>query len=197
MPALHDRSAELSRSPPRHLRPTPQGVTISGYLQSQLGYFFVHRVMDKEGRSVEHKDLLAAGEIKGQVDVIVPKAPLWKEFVQSGELNPPELRDFPPYNYTYLAVKIGRCTALPAGDENGFSDPFVSLEWGGQRQLTRVKRQTLDPVFEETLYFHVRCYQEFPSVDDVSKFPCVTARGPVARPSPLHHSTPPPPIPPP
>lgn len=45
------------------------------------------------------------GRLTGQIDVSVPAAPLWKEFVQVGELSPPELKDFPPYNYTYLAIK--------------------------------------------------------------------------------------------
>lgn len=151
-----------------------KGVTISGFTQSQLGYYYTHRVLKDGGGSYTKKELKQAGDIKGQVDVSVPGSPLWKEFAQVGDLNPPELRDVPPHNYTYLAVKVVRAQGLPPSDENGLSDPYFALEWGGQRQETRVKRRTLNPSFNETLYFHVRSYQEFPTVDDVSKFPDVT-----------------------
>lgn len=39
---------------------------------------------------------------------------------------------------------------------DGYSDPYAILEWGGQRYMSRVHRGTLDPSFDETMYFHVR-----------------------------------------
>lgn len=59
--------------------------------------------------------------------------------------------------------QILRADSLASGDESGLSDPYFSVEWAGQRFTTRVKRATLNPVFNETLYFHVR--------------PCVRSRG--------------------
>lgn len=55
---------------------------------------------------------MPTGRLTGQIDVSVPKAPLWKEFVQIGELSPPELKDYAPFNYTYLAVKVRATAAL-------------------------------------------------------------------------------------
>ncbi|KAJ3449715.1 centrosomal protein of 76 kda [Anaeramoeba flamelloides] len=56
----------------------------------------------------------------------------------------------------YIGVKISRCTNLRSADQNGFSDPFVIVEFGGFKQRTKVIYRSLDPVFEETLYFSIK-----------------------------------------
>lgn len=78
-----------------------KGVTVSGFIKGQLGYLAGGKVR-------------SGGTVQGQVDVAVPRAPLWKEFVQIGDLSPPELREYPPYNYTYLAVKVRATRAAAA-----------------------------------------------------------------------------------
>lgn len=40
---------------------------------------------------------------------------------------------------------------LPAGDKNGFSDPYVILKWKEHKFKTRVIPKTLDPVWNETI----------------------------------------------
>ncbi|KAJ3441104.1 centrosomal protein of 76 kda [Anaeramoeba flamelloides] len=56
----------------------------------------------------------------------------------------------------YIGVHISQCTNLRSADPNGFSDPFVIVEFGGFKQRTKVIFRCLDPVFEETLYFSIK-----------------------------------------
>jgi hypothetical protein len=56
---------------------------------------------------------------------------------------------------TLNRAQIDRANNLIATDTSGLSDPYLTLEWGGQRFSTRVRKQTLNPTFNETIYFHV------------------------------------------
>ena len=85
----------------------------------------------------------------------MPDARLWAEFVQMGQINPPELRDYPPYNYSYLCVRILDAGNLPPADANGLADPFFTLEWAGQVLTSSIKPETLSPVYNETMFFHI------------------------------------------
>jgi len=130
-----------------------------------------------------------AGFISGSlaVDVIVQPSPLdrlmrfapssakmWREFAQQGEPNPPELRDYPPYNYSYLCVKVVQARNLIVCDPGGTSDPYVTVQWGDQRLRTRVLRETLDPVFNEDLYFLVRSFDTaHPQAHELASVPVV------------------------
>uniref|UniRef100_A0A7S2CR31 C2 domain-containing protein n=1 Tax=Haptolina brevifila TaxID=156173 RepID=A0A7S2CR31_9EUKA len=56
----------------------------------------------------------------------------------------------------YLAVKINSATKLTAADPNGYSDPFAVVDWDGAQQSSRVIERSLDPVWNETLYFPLK-----------------------------------------
>lgn len=81
---------------------------------------------------------------------------LWREFAQVGEPNPPELRDYPPYNQAYLCVRVIQARNLFPADDTGTSDPYVVVRWGDQELKTRIMFCTLRPDFHEELYFLVR-----------------------------------------
>ena len=44
---------------------------------------------------------------------------------------------------------------LPSADPNGKSDPYVRLEFGGQKKKSKTVKKTLNPVFNETFEFEV------------------------------------------
>ncbi len=101
-----------------------------------------------------------SGEVYGSVtvDVSDPKRNrLFREYAQMGEPNPPELRDYKPYNSSYLVVKIVKAQNLIAADDTGYSDPYITLEWGGQWAKTKIVYENTNPTFNETLFFHIRC----------------------------------------
>ncbi|KAI0221803.1 Double C2-like domain-containing protein beta [Lamellibrachia satsuma] len=59
-----------------------------------------------------------------------------------------------------LVVGIVRCACLAAMDSNGYSDPFVKLYLKPDKDKktkckTRVKKQTLNPVFDEEFSFNI------------------------------------------
>tara|TARA_B100000524_G_scaffold337770_1_gene228692 strand:+ start:163 stop:3438 length:3276 start_codon:yes stop_codon:yes gene_type:complete len=56
---------------------------------------------------------------------------------------------------TYLAVRICRASKLMPADLNGLSDAYASVEWDGRQQSTRVIYNSLNPEWEETLYFPI------------------------------------------
>ncbi|KAJ6231168.1 centrosomal protein of 76 kda [Anaeramoeba flamelloides] len=56
----------------------------------------------------------------------------------------------------YIGVHLIRGVNLRSADPNGFSDPFVIVEFGGFKQRTKVIYRSLDPIWEETLYFTVK-----------------------------------------
>ncbi|KAJ3445017.1 centrosomal protein of 76 kda [Anaeramoeba flamelloides] len=57
---------------------------------------------------------------------------------------------------TYIGVHLIRGVNLRSADPNGFSDPFVIVEFGGFKQRTKVIYRSLDPIWEETLYFSIK-----------------------------------------
>ncbi|KAJ6251871.1 centrosomal protein of 76 kda [Anaeramoeba flamelloides] len=78
-----------------------------------------------------------------------------------------EVENYPPHQQygdivilkpgrNYIGVHISRCTNLRSADPNGFSDPFVIVEFGGFKQRTKIIYRSLDPIFEETLYFELK-----------------------------------------
>mmetsp|Transcript_21969 Transcript_21969/g.35332 ORF Transcript_21969/g.35332 Transcript_21969/m.35332 type:complete len:1485 (-) Transcript_21969:798-5252(-) len=101
-------------------------------------------------------------------------ARLYREFAQVGELHPPELKDFPPHNYSYLAVHIIAARDLIGADSNGLSDPYVTVSWAGQRLKTRTYFETLEPIFDEVLYFQIRSFDPLRiSSDELAEYPFV------------------------
>ena len=53
-------------------------------------------------------------------------------------------------------MRLIRARALRPADPNGLSDPFVTVEWDGCQLSTRVIPFTLNPTWEETLYFPIK-----------------------------------------
>ena len=58
----------------------------------------------------------------------------------------------PPFDGT-LEVEVVRCSGLLPADKNGKSDPYVTLQLGTQRTVTKSKSKTLDPVYRERFSF--------------------------------------------
>mmetsp|Transcript_45249 Transcript_45249/g.125472 ORF Transcript_45249/g.125472 Transcript_45249/m.125472 type:complete len:800 (+) Transcript_45249:3-2402(+) len=87
-----------------------------------------------------------AGRLTGQIlfDGHIP------EYNQIGDLIERKL------GITYLAVRINSATKLIPADPNGSSDPFVIVEWDGCQQSTRVIYRTLEPTWNQTLYFPLK-----------------------------------------
>ncbi|KAF7635476.1 hypothetical protein Mgra_00005151 [Meloidogyne graminicola] len=57
-----------------------------------------------------------------------------------------------------LSVAILECRDLPAMDRNGMSDPYIKLSISPERKPkfeTRIKRNSLNPVFNETFVFKI------------------------------------------
>lgn len=44
---------------------------------------------------------------------------------------------------------------LPSADPNGKSDPYLRLEYGGQKKKSKIVKKTLNPVFNEEFTFEV------------------------------------------
>lgn len=57
-------------------------------------------------------DLQAIGGITSGDSEDEPNLDLWRQYAQTGELDPPELLVYPPYNNCYLVVKVVRCCEL-------------------------------------------------------------------------------------
>jgi len=57
---------------------------------------------------------------------------------------------------TYLAVKLNSANKLSAADANGSSDPFVVIDWDGAQQSSKVVYRSLEPVWNQTLYFPLK-----------------------------------------
>ena len=75
-------------------------------------------------------------------------------------------------------VQIIRASNLPAVDDNGYSDPYFTVTWAGQRAATHIKYSTLDPIFNENLYFPIRSFSpECPTADELSENPVVSFAG--------------------
>ena len=63
-----------------------------------------------------------------------------------------ELRLRPPCA-GLLCVIVKRCKALMTADSNGFSDPYVKIQYGKEKQQTRAVPKTLHPTYHENHYF--------------------------------------------
>ena len=57
---------------------------------------------------------------------------------------------------TYLAVRLNGASKLIPADPNGSSDPFVTVDWDGMQQTSRVVMRTLEPRWRQTLYFPLK-----------------------------------------
>ncbi|KAK2961356.1 hypothetical protein BLNAU_3802 [Blattamonas nauphoetae] len=58
--------------------------------------------------------------------------------------------------YRYLCAHITSCIDLVAKDDQGYSSPFVTVEWDGAKLSTRVIKNDLCPTFNETLFFPIK-----------------------------------------
>jgi len=104
---------------------------------------------DPEGKEIRGKKPMKsvpAGRLTGQI-LFDGKIP---EYNQIGDL----IERKP--GITYLAVRINHATKLIPADPNGSSDPFVIVEWDGCQQSTRVIPRTLEPIWNQTLYFPLK-----------------------------------------
>jgi hypothetical protein len=52
-----------------------------------------------------------------------------------------------------LAVLVKEGKNLAAADVNGKSDPYVVVKYNGKKNKTDVRKETLDPVWNETMHF--------------------------------------------
>eukprot|EP00943_MAST-04B_sp_MAST-4B-sp1_P004868 g4868.t1 len=115
-----------------------------------------------------------SGEVTGSIDVFCETSRLWREFAQRGDLKPVELRIYRPYWYTYLCVKIVDAKDLIAADASGTSDPYFTVEWGGNKQRTKIVMENCDPEFNEELYFQIECFKpDMPSKEELQRNPFV------------------------
>ena len=105
--------------------------------------------MPKSKGKTEAETLHDSGEVRGSVDVDSSSSPLWREFAQVGDLNPPELRIYPPFWYTYLCIKVVSANNLVAADESGLCDPYFTCSWGDMQMRTSVRMRTVNPYFDE------------------------------------------------
>ena len=92
-----------------------------------------------------------SGEVRGTIDVDSSKSPLWREFAQTGDLNPPELRIYAPFYYCYLCVKIVSASGLIGADDSGSCDPYFVCSWGDLTNRTSVREEFI--FFVKYFYF--------------------------------------------
>jgi hypothetical protein len=109
--------------------------------------------MPKSKGKIEVERLHDSGEVRGSVDVDSSSSPLWREFAQTGDLNPPELRLYPPFWYSYLCIKIVSASNLIGADDSGVSDPYFVCSWGDSKMQTAVHMGTTDPYYDEVSVF--------------------------------------------
>ena len=102
----------------------------------------------KKVRGKQPTRSVPAGRLSGQIlfDGHVP------EYMQIGDI----VERKP--GVTYLAVRLLRAHKLIPADPNGSSDPFVVVEWDGNQQSTKVIDRSLDPVWNQTLYFPLKVH---------------------------------------
>ena len=67
---------------------------------------------------------------------------------------------------------VSACNLKPA-DVSGFSDPFVTIEWDGCEQISKVISSNLNPNWNETLYFPLKCALDRAVLEQK---PCVSVR---------------------
>ena len=71
-----------------------------------------------------------------------------------------------------LTKVVSACNLKPA-DVSGFSDPFVTVEWDGCEQISKVISSNLNPSWNETLYFPLKCALDRAVLEQK---PCVSVR---------------------
>jgi Ca2+-dependent lipid-binding protein len=58
--------------------------------------------------------------------------------------------------FFFFVFLFQQAEQLRSADPTGTSDPFFALEWDGSKILSTVQRKTLNPKFNEILYFGVK-----------------------------------------
>jgi hypothetical protein len=54
----------------------------------------------------------------------------------------------------------------------GLSDPYFTVEWAGQRASTKIKFGTLDPVYNEAMYFPIPAFvPSCPTPAELNRYP--------------------------
>ena len=73
-----------------------------------------------------------------------------------------------------MCIRIIDCIDLLAVDEDGASDPYVSITWAGQTQSTSVRFDNCNPQYNEIFYFRVRSSDpDMPSAAELEKHPFI------------------------
>ena len=122
----------------------------------------------------DEESMNESGEVFGNIDVFCQNSPLWREFSQTGEMQPAELRIYAPYWYCYLGVTVVEARNLIAADVTGTSDPYFTVEWAGMKKRTKTVMMNCDPSFDETLFFHIPAFKpDMPSVEELLQHPYV------------------------
>lgn len=106
--------------------------------------------------SVKHKEQPSIGKLKPELYKYSISESISGELTLCGKLTFSLVYD---PEQEALVIKIISAVDLPAKDFSGTSDPYVKLYLLPDRKKkfqTKVHRKTLNPVFDETFYFHVR-----------------------------------------
>ena len=106
-------------------------------------------VTAKKIKGVTPKKILPAGRLQGQI-LFDGEQPV-PQYKQIGTIV--ERRE----GVTYLAVRVIKAKKMKPADLSGFSDPFVTVEWDGSELSTKIIMKNLNPVWNETLYFPLKC----------------------------------------
>ena len=119
-------------------------VPLKGFLD--YGYIDSALSVEEETEGDENKvNVLDAGKIEGYVAIDnLPPHSQWGDVV-----------NFLP-GYQYLAVRIESLANLKPSKPSGWCDCFVSVEWAGQVQKTKVVKNNNNPLINDVLYFPLR-----------------------------------------
>eukprot|EP00003_Mantamonas_plastica_P031884 TRINITY_DN844_c1_g1_i4.p1 TRINITY_DN844_c1_g1~~TRINITY_DN844_c1_g1_i4.p1 ORF type:complete len:959 (+),score=365.48 TRINITY_DN844_c1_g1_i4:2563-5439(+) len=128
-----------------------RGVIDYGSVDTELRYT---KTSKRNGETVT--EVISSGGLEGYLSVeSMPR------YEQEGDIV------IPIPGVRYLAVKINSAHNLRATDDNGSTDAFVTVTWGGTTQTTKVIHRNLNPKWNETLYFPVRLVSD--SADALAK----------------------------
>ena len=142
----HASVARASRLPTPAHSCSPLLTPHSGQVEVELT-LDVPDLKEKKIRGKHPKKTIPAGKLVGQI-LFEGRLP---QFNQIGG----GLVERKP-GVTYLAVRLNSATKLNAADPNGSSDPFVTVDWDGAQQTSRVIVRTLEPVWRQTVYFPLK-----------------------------------------